>query len=127
MVFPRLLIDRYLRKLTIGKFVIISIYVIYFLVSLGTLMEHVLWRDEAQAWLIARASNSLPELVSNLRYEGHPILWYLVIWPFAHLSSDPELIKIPTTLFIFVTAITLFKIKRLYQVEKILFWASCLF
>jgi hypothetical protein len=39
-----------------------------------------MWRDEVQAWLIARDSTSLPELFRTLRYDGHPGLWYLCLW-----------------------------------------------
>lgn len=43
------------------------------------------WRDVAQAWLIAR-DLSVPELFAQLRYEGHPCLWYLLLMPFAKLG-----------------------------------------
>jgi hypothetical protein len=46
---------------------------------------HEPWRDEAQAWLLAR-DLSIPQLLGhNLRYEGHPGLWYLILWAPAHL------------------------------------------
>lgn len=38
---------------------------------------HWPWFDEVQALLIALQSPSLPDLLANLRYEGHPPLWYL--------------------------------------------------
>lgn len=57
------------------------------------MFDHAMWRDEAQAWLIARASPGLLELRQNLRFEGHPPLWHLVIWPVARLSANIELMK----------------------------------
>jgi hypothetical protein len=42
--------------------------------------------DEAQVWLIARGSGNLLELAQHLRYEGHPALWYLLLYLPAHLS-----------------------------------------
>jgi hypothetical protein len=51
---------------------------------------HEPWRDEYQAWAIARASGSLPDLVHNIRYEGHPFLWHAVLWPVARLTGDPR-------------------------------------
>jgi hypothetical protein len=46
---------------------------------------HEPWRDEAQAWLLAREL-SIPQLLFHaLRYESHPILWYLVLWLPTHL------------------------------------------
>lgn len=49
--------------------------------------KHKIYLDEAQAWLIARDSRNLIELFQHLHYEGHPALWYLLIFLPAHLSS----------------------------------------
>ena len=51
--------------------------------------RHEMWIDEAQAWLIARDSHSLPALFHALRYEGHPALWYLILYIPAHLWANP--------------------------------------
>ena len=50
--------------------------------------RHAMFGDEAQAWLIARDSGNLLELAHHLRYEGHPALWYLLIYLPAHLSAS---------------------------------------
>jgi hypothetical protein len=47
-----------------------------------TVVAHEPWRDEAQAWLYARDAG-LGELIADLRFEAHPILWYLILMPFA--------------------------------------------
>lgn len=46
---------------------------------------HEPWRDEAQAWLFAR-DQSLPQMLGNLHIEGHPALWFLLLWPISHLG-----------------------------------------
>ncbi len=51
--------------------------------------HHELWRDEVQAWLLARDSASVPELLANLRYEGHPALWHLLLLPLTRLFATP--------------------------------------
>ena len=38
-----------------------------------------MWGDEAQAFLIARDSALFSDLFKNVRYEGHPSLWHLLI------------------------------------------------
>lgn len=48
------------------------------LLALG-IMHHEAWGDEWQAINIARSFTSLPDLIGRLRYEGHPVLWYLFI------------------------------------------------
>ena len=50
--------------------------------------RHAMFGDEAQAWLIARDSGNLLELAHHLRYEGHPALWYLLLYLPAHLSAS---------------------------------------
>jgi hypothetical protein len=51
----------------------LCITVLFFLLSLNTILHHEMWRDELQAWLIARDSDSIAQLFfQNLRYEGHP-------------------------------------------------------
>jgi hypothetical protein len=50
-------------------------------------VRHEMFGDEAQAWLIARDSRNLLELAQHLRYEGHPALWYLLLYLPAHLSA----------------------------------------
>jgi hypothetical protein len=50
--------------------------------------RHEMFGDEAQAWLIARDSRNLLEMMEHLRYEGHPALWYSLLFLPAHLSSS---------------------------------------
>ena len=49
--------------------------------------RHEMYVDEGQAWLIARDSQNLLEVFQHLRYEGHPALWYLLLYLPAHLSA----------------------------------------
>ncbi len=58
---------------------------LYLAVNAVLILNHESWRDEAQAWQIARQSG-LKELFEQLKYEGHPCLWYLVLMPFAKLG-----------------------------------------
>jgi hypothetical protein len=53
------------------------------------LARHEMWRDELQAWTLVRASPSLPALFANLRYEGHPPLWHLLLFPLVHAGLPP--------------------------------------
>ena len=64
---------------TNAKFYLILLTVFFTLSSIG-IFNHEMWRDELEAWLIANNSYSLPELSNNLRYTGHPILWYACLY-----------------------------------------------
>lgn len=44
------------------------------------LFRHTMWRDELQAFMLAKASRTPLELFAKLQYEGHPGLWHLLLW-----------------------------------------------
>ena len=58
------------------------------------LRAHAMWFDELQAWNIARASHSLGDLYTNLRYEGHPILWYLPLFALTRFTGNPHSMQV---------------------------------
>ena len=63
----------------------ILIGIIYSITTLVIVFFHENWRDEAQSWLIARELN-LIDVIKQMKYEGHPCLWYLILFPFAKLG-----------------------------------------
>jgi hypothetical protein len=67
---------------------------IFFVLCLVRTLAHVMWRDELQAWMIARESHSLAELFYNARYEGHPALWFLMLYPLTRVSENPVLMQL---------------------------------
>ena len=82
-------------------------------------VRHTFWRDEAQAWLIARDSPSLAALIRNLHYETHPPLWHLVLYGITRLSWNPEWMKLPNLLFAIVAAGLVLFCQRLSRVARI--------
>ena len=60
----------------------------FFAINLPRVLNHSVWRDEAQAWLIVRDSGSIFQLFHNLHYEGHPALWYLCLWILQKFTTD---------------------------------------
>jgi hypothetical protein len=53
-----------------------------------------MWRDELQAWNIVLESKSLVAIFQNIRYEGHPSLWFLLLWPFSLITSSPYVLQL---------------------------------
>jgi len=70
--------------------------------------HHELWRDEVQAWLLARDSSSALDLLSRQKYEGHPALWQLLLMPLTRAFGTPiamqvlHLLIATTTVYLFV-------------------------
>lgn len=49
---------------------------------------HEPWKDETQAWRLAIDSDGLRELVYNARYEGHPLLWHVLLQLVGYVSRS---------------------------------------
>ena len=60
------------------------IFLLYALFTLLLLVKHEPWEDELQSWCIAQ-SLSIPEILYQMRYEGHFALWHLLLKPLTAL------------------------------------------
>jgi len=54
--------------------------------SLLVASRHEPWRDEAQAWLIARDAGGWAQIIQRLGYEGSPGLWHMLLYPLTRLG-----------------------------------------
>jgi hypothetical protein len=55
--------------------------------------HHTMFFDEANAWAISAASPTLSRLFYYVHYEGHPWLWYFILWFPSRLTHDPVAMK----------------------------------
>ena len=62
---------------------------LYFILSLIGILYHEIWLDEGHHWLLARESTSLVDLIHNTRYEGHPIIWNVLLFIISRFTADP--------------------------------------
>ena len=81
---------------------------------------HEMFRDEMQAWLIARDSKSIPDLFWNLRYEGHPALWHLFLYLPSHISWNPVSMQVINWVFAVAEAWVILSAKRLHWLFRAL-------
>jgi hypothetical protein len=82
---------------------------IYTAALAAVVAHHEMWRDEMQAWLLARDSPSPLGLLHAMRYEGHPPLWHLLLWPLAHLSTNPVWMQVLHVAIAGTTAFLVFR------------------
>ncbi len=108
------------RTGTNSHFTIYSVLIFMFITGL-LLFNHEMWRDELQAWLIAKDSSSILNLFQNLKYEGHPYLWYIGLYVFSRFSDQAfamqifHLIIATSVIYIFI------KYAPFTRAQKILF------
>lgn len=62
---------------------------IFAVVAIFGLVHHEMWRDELQAWLVARDAHSLPGLLQNMKYEGNPALWHFFLFLITMFTHNP--------------------------------------
>jgi hypothetical protein len=70
-----------------------AVFVLYVLTVCVAVFYYLPWVDEARGWMIARDYDVCPLIFRALRYEGHPALWYLLLWLPAHLHMPYVLIN----------------------------------
>ena len=65
---------------------------------------HVPWRDEVRALSIAQDAHGLAGLFEGLRYEGHPILWHLLLAIAYNVFHTPAVLKLVSVAVAFTGA-----------------------
>lgn len=65
-----------------------SLALLYFLIGCIGIRFHEIWSDEAHHFLLARDSGSIGELYHNAAYDGHPLLWNLLLFFLTHFSTS---------------------------------------
>ena len=111
------------QYLDIGKtlYFALALTFAYFLVGLFAAFHHEMWRDEIQAWLLARDSTGVFDLLRHMKYDGHPALWHLLLIPITRLTASPTGMQI---LHLLIATSTVFLVTRnspLTPLQKVCF------
>lgn len=94
---------------------------LYFFLGLIGILNHAMWRDELNPWLIARDSESIAGLFQNVKYEGHPGLWYICLYVLNQFTHNPVAMQM-IHLMIATGAIYIFlKFSPFTRLQKLLF------
>jgi hypothetical protein len=56
--------------------------------------RHEFWRDEVRAFSLARAAATPVDLYQSIQHEGHPILWYLILYIGKLIVNTPLILPI---------------------------------
>ena len=65
----------------------LGVFVAYVVMLCVFVPFHEPWADEAQAWLMSRDLGLFTLVFHAIRHEGHPALWYVVLWVPTHLHA----------------------------------------
>jgi hypothetical protein len=93
----------------------------FFLLGAYLLSNHEMWRDEIEPWLLARDSTSVLNLFANVKYQGHPALWYLLLMPLTRVSHSPTAMQALHFLIATSTIYVFARYSPFSVVQKVLF------
>ncbi len=93
------------------KILVLVTFIVVVITNLFFLVGHEYWRDETQAWLIARDTIlKADSLFTVTSYEGHPLLWFILLMPFAKVGAPLWTLKlISYAMMTTATALLLYK------------------
>ncbi|MDJ0661376.1 MAG: hypothetical protein QNJ42_18080 [Crocosphaera sp.] len=99
----------------------IGLIIIFALITLIGILNHAMWRDELNGWLIARDSYSFSHFIENIKYEGHPLLWYICLWILNQITANPIAMQIFHWLIAVTTISILILFSPFTKTQKALF------
>jgi hypothetical protein len=89
---------------------------------------HEPWKDETQAWRLAIDSQGIRQLARNARYEGHPLLFHLIVQAIAHVSRSWWAVATLHVIIASVAAWLVLRFAPFTRLQKILlvfgYWAA---
>jgi hypothetical protein len=105
--------------------------VLWVIISLIVAAHHEIWRDEMRALSIVIENSSIWNLIHDLKNEGHPMLWYLLLKMGYFVFPNAIVLKIISWLIGLATVLLLFRYVRLpiwlvvsYAFSQILLWEN---
>lgn len=104
----------------------ILILLIWLTVVIVVSTYHEVWRDEVRALSVAIEPASFWELQSTLKYEGHPILWYLLLRVAFCVMHTPVVLKVVSICAAFASVVIFYRYAPFPVWQKILFIWSVL-
>ncbi|HBY01431.1 MAG TPA: hypothetical protein DEG92_02630 [Rikenellaceae bacterium] len=111
-----------------GKYSIISwsILGLWLAVVLFVSYHHEMWRDEAHCLYVALSADSLWQLPDAVKNEGHPIIWYLILWLGYQAVHTPVILKIVSIAVGFIAVLIFYRSSPFPVWFKVLFLLSFL-
>lgn len=118
-----------MKNLDKNFIMLIIAFTLFICLSINANLMHIdyLFRDEAHAWTIAQ-NCSISEIFQLMKIEGHMLIWYLILMPFAKLKLwYPNIMLILNWLFCVGAIFLVVANKKMPTITKILLMFSPIF
>lgn len=94
---------------------------IFFVIGAIGIFNHAMWRDELNGWLLTRDSHTISELLTNVRYEGHPLLWYVLLDLLNRFTVNPVAMQVLHLAIATTSAFLFLRYSPFSKLQKALF------
>ena len=111
-----------IKREKINQYVYTCLFMGYLIFNAVLLAMHEPWRDEANVWLMGRELSPI-QLLQEIKYQGHPCLWYLLVMPFAKMGFSLRTIEIISFLVMSASAAVFIWKAPFHSITQ----AACLF
>lgn len=71
-----------------SNYIAVLCLIIYSIITITRLFNHIAWFDEAHSWTIAEQLNFV-DMFNYVKNEGHFFIWQALLYPFAHSHLIP--------------------------------------
>lgn len=88
---------------------IAAVLVVWLGLVVFTTAHHEFWRDEVRAWSLAKAADSPVDLYGLIQYDGHPVLWYVLLFIGTSIVESPFVLPV-TSIAVAFAAVALFMV-----------------
>ena len=117
----------FLKKQNIDFCIMTVTIFIFCIITIPRLLNHAVWFDEVHAWDLARTMD-FHNFHKILHDEGHFIIWYLILMPFAKLKLwFPYSLKFLNWIFYFLALVLMWKkapFNSLFKIVITFSWLS---
>lgn len=76
------------------KTILLVTFFFYAAALVLSISNHEMWGDEIHSWNIAKGSHSYIDLLRNSRFEGHPPVWYSILWMISKFTHNLTYVQI---------------------------------
>lgn len=100
------------------KIFVITFTILYAIITAILAFHHENWRDENQVWLLCK-NLSFKDLIIQLKYEGHPIVWFALVYPFVQLGASCKIVNILSWIVMVISVYIILKKAPFNKIAKL--------
>ena len=97
-----------------------GVFIVYLVLAAYTISHHEMWGDEVHSWNIAKGSQSYADLIANTRFEGHPPVWYTILWIISKCTHDLDYVQMAHWLIASLTVMAVLFFSPMHLFARIL-------